>query len=194
MDKFFNDVEEIKEELKELERLNQSLKRSHEKSKTLYHANTFKDLRSTMDADVALTLKKTKLIKFKLEALERSNDANRNLPGCGAGSSSDRTRTNVVNGLKKNLKDYMDSFSELRHQINSEYRETVQRRYFTVTGENPDDETVDLLISTGESENFLRKAIQEQGRGRIEDTINEIKERHSAVKELEKNLKELYKS
>ena len=45
---------------------------------------------------------------------------------------------------------------------------------------------------TGESETFLQKAIQEQGRGRILDTINEIQERHDAVKELEKNLQELH--
>jgi hypothetical protein len=30
----------------------------------------------------------------------------------------------------------------------------VKRRYYTVTGENPDEKTVDNLISTGESERF----------------------------------------
>lgn len=45
---------------------------------------------------------------------------------------------------------------------------------------------------SGESETFLQKAIQEQGRGRILDTINEIQERHDAVKEIEKSLKELH--
>ncbi|KAK7283037.1 hypothetical protein RIF29_12249 [Crotalaria pallida] len=134
LDKFFSDVEAVKEELTELETLRHRLKTSNEHSKTLHAATAVKDLRSRMDADVSLALKKAKVVKLKLEALDQSNAANRSVPGCGPGSSSDRTRVSVVNGLKKKLKEAMESFNELRMQISSEYRETVQGRYFTVTG------------------------------------------------------------
>ncbi|KAK8531869.1 hypothetical protein V6N13_131228 [Hibiscus sabdariffa] len=190
--KFFKDVESINDDLKELEKLNGELSSSHEQSKTLHKAKAVKELGAKMDSDVNMALKKARVIKARLEALDQSNEASRNQPGCGPGSSSDRTRTSVVNGLRKNLKNSMDSFNALRETISSQYRETVQRRYFTVTGENPDDRTLDLLISTGESETFMQKAIEEQGRGRILDTINEIQERHDAVKDMEKNLKELH--
>ncbi|KNA08416.1 hypothetical protein SOVF_162830, partial [Spinacia oleracea] len=162
LDKFFDDVETIKDDLKEIEEQHKKLRAAHEETKTAHTAGSVKELRSRMDRDVGLALKKAKMIKVRLEALDRSNAANRNLPGCGPGSSADRTRTSVVNGLRKKLKEKMDEFQELREKINGEYRETVERRFFTVTGENPDERTVDLLISTGESESFLQKAIQQQ--------------------------------
>ncbi|XP_052176768.1 syntaxin-121-like [Diospyros lotus] len=192
LDKFFEDVEAIKDDLRELETLCANLQSANEQSKTLHNAKAVKNLRSQMDNDVASALKKAKMIKVRLEALDRSNAANRSLPGCGPGSSSDRTRTSVVNGLRKKLQESMNSFNALRQQIAGEYKETVQRRYYTVTGENADESTIDRLISTGESETFLQKAIQEQGRGKVLDTIMEIQERHEGVKEMERNLKELH--
>ena len=77
-------------------------------------------------------------------------------------------------------------FQSLRQKVIGEYWETIERRYFTITGENASEETIEKNISTGESETFLQKAIQEQGRGQIVDTIDEIQERHDASKEIEK--------
>ena len=42
-----------------------------------------------MDVDIAQELNKAKLIKVRLEALDRSNAANRSLPSYGPRSSSD---------------------------------------------------------------------------------------------------------
>ncbi|KAJ9559040.1 hypothetical protein OSB04_013654 [Centaurea solstitialis] len=192
LDGFFRDVEKIKEELKALESLHDQLQTSNETSKTLHSANSIKTLRNKMDNDVASSLKKAKLVKNLLESLDRSNEANRKLPGCGPGTSTDRTRTSVVNGLRKQLQSSMKSFNDLRSKMSAEHRETVQRRYFTVTGENPDEATVDDLISTGQSETFLQKAIREQGRGQVMETVLEIQERHDAVTVIERNLKELH--
>jgi len=61
-----------------------------------------------------------------------------------------------------------------------------------VTGQHADDDTIENIIETGNSETFLQKAIQEQGRGQVLETIKEIQERHDAVKDIEKNLIELH--
>lgn len=192
LDKFFEDVENVKEDMRTVENLLKKLQDANEESKTVHNAKTMKELRARMDMDVEQVLKKVKMIKGKLEALERSNATSRNVPGCGPGSSTDRTRTSVVSGLGKKLKDLMDGFQGFRAKMQAEYKETVERRYFTITGQKADDQTIENLISSGESENFLQKAIQEQGRGQILDTISEIQERHDAVKEIEKNLLELH--
>ncbi|KAF6163273.1 hypothetical protein GIB67_025137 [Kingdonia uniflora] len=191
LDKFFSDVKNVKDDMKFVKNLYRNLKNFNELSKSAQNAKTVKVLRTRMDAEMTQVLKRVKVIKGKLEAFERSNVAHRKLPGCGPGSSADRTRTLVVRALGKKLKDIMNDFQQLRGNMNAEYKETVKRRYFTITGQKANEETIENLISSGESENFLQKAIQEHGRGQILDTISEIQERHDAVKEIEKNLLEL---
>ncbi|KAF8029695.1 hypothetical protein BT93_E2198 [Corymbia citriodora subsp. variegata] len=192
LDMFFEDVERVKADMAQVEKLYKRLQESNEESKTIHDGKMIKQARARMDLDVQQVLKQVKIIKGKLEALERSNVAHRKLPGCGPGTSADRTRTSVVIGLGKKLKDMMDDFQELRAKMNAEYKETVGRRYFTITGQKADEETIDNLISSGESESIVQKAIQEQGRGQILDTLSEIQERRDAIKEIEKNLIELH--
>uniref|UniRef100_A0ACD5XCY4 Uncharacterized protein n=1 Tax=Avena sativa TaxID=4498 RepID=A0ACD5XCY4_AVESA len=192
LDRFFEDVESIKDELRDLERLQRSLHDGNEAGKSLHDASAVRALRSRMDADASGAIKKAKVVKLRLESLDRANAANRSLPGCGPGTSTDRTRTSVVAGLRKKLRDSMESFSSLRERISSEYRDTVARRYFTVTGAQPDEATLDTLAETGEGERFLQRAIAEQqGRGEVLGVVAEIQERHGAVAQLERSLLEL---
>ncbi|KAL5678836.1 hypothetical protein ACJX0J_014967, partial [Zea mays] len=86
---------------------------------------------------------------------------------------------------------YKIKYITLREAIRQEYREVVERRVFTVTGNRPDEETIDDLIETGKSEQIFKDAIQHQGRGQILDTVAEIQERHDAVRDLERKLLEL---
>jgi syntaxin 1B/2/3 len=64
-------------------------------------------------------------------------------------------------------------------------------RYYTVTGEQPNEATLETLVTTGEGEQLLQKAIAEQGRGTVMNMVAEIQERHSTVTDLERSLLEL---
>nr|AFK39662.1 unknown [Lotus japonicus] len=88
----------------------------------------------------------------------------------------------------------MMEFQGLRQRVMSEYRETVGRRYFTVTGENPDEEVIEKIISNGDEGGFmfLGKAVEEHGRGKVLETVAEIQDRHEGAKEVEKSLLELH--
>ncbi|KAI5340507.1 PREDICTED: syntaxin-121 [Prunus dulcis] len=192
LDGFFKEIENVKHDMGAVVQLYKRLQEANEESKLIHDAKSMKELSARMDSDVEQVLKLVKIIKGKLETLELSNADQRKLPSCGAGSSSDRTRTSVLSGLAKKFKDMMDDFQGLRTKMGSEYKETVQRRYFTITGEKANEEMIENLISSGASETLLQKAIEEQGRGQVLDTVQEIQERHDAVKEMEKSLIELH--
>ncbi|KAA8524593.1 hypothetical protein F0562_011016 [Nyssa sinensis] len=98
----------------------------------------------------------------------------------------------MTNALTKKFRDLMTEFQTLRQRIQDEYREVVERRVITVTGTRPDEETIDHLIETGNSEQIFQNAIQGMGRGQVLNTLEEIQERHDAVKEIEKKLLDLH--
>ncbi|RRT64368.1 hypothetical protein BHM03_00055848 [Ensete ventricosum] len=78
----------------------------------------------------------------------------------------------------------------LRETIHQEYREVVERRIFTVTGNRADEELhcfhwLLLFDVSNSMNNFLHCLLQ------VMDTLAEIQERHNTVKDLEKKLLEL---
>lgn len=52
LDKFSDDVENVKEDMRGVEKLHKSLQDANEESKTVHNAKTMKNLRSRMDSDV----------------------------------------------------------------------------------------------------------------------------------------------
>ncbi|KAH6798941.1 syntaxin of plants 131 [Perilla frutescens var. frutescens] len=191
LEDFFKQVQEIEKQYEKLNALLRKLQDAHEESKAVTKAAAMKAIKKRMEKDVDEVGKIARSIKSKIEELDKENLANRQKPGCGKGSGVDRSRTATTVALKKKFKDKMSEFQTLRENIHQEYREVVERRVFTVTGTRADEETIDQLIETGDSEQIFQNAIREQGRGQIMDTLAEIQERHDAVRDLEKKLLDL---
>eukprot|EP01018_Ginkgo_biloba_P009709 Gb_34888 [translate_table: standard] len=189
---FFKHVKDIEKLMEKLSKQLQKLQEAHEESKSVTKASAMKAIKQRMEKDVDEVGKVARNIKQKLESLDADNVANRKKPGCEKDTSVDRSRMAMTATLKKKLKERMSDFQTLRQMIQDEYREVVERRVFTVTGTKADEETIERLIETGDSEQIFQKAIQEQGRGQIMDTLAEIQERHDAVKDIEKKLLELH--
>ncbi|CAA0841454.1 Putative syntaxin-131 [Striga hermonthica] len=191
LETFFNQVQVIEKQYEKLNAHLRKLQNSHEESKAITKAAAMKEIKRKMEKDVDEVGIIARSIKAKIEELDRQNLESRKKAGCGQGSGIDRSRTATTVALKKKFKDRMSEFQTLREDIHQEYREVVERRVFTVTGTRVDEETIDKLIETGDSEQIFRKAIQEQGRGQVLDTLAEIQERHDAVRDLEKKLLDL---
>ncbi|EFJ50200.1 Qa-SNARE, Sso1/Syntaxin1-type [Volvox carteri f. nagariensis] len=214
MQEFFKRIEQIKLDLAAIKDLQKEVLSMHERGKTIVKSkemqkhpqdnllgypvlkqqmfSTFPRLDFSLQDKINEVNKLAHAAKAKIEALDKENEAAKKRKGQGQGTASERTRTTITAGLKKKLKDHMQEFSDLRSRIQSEYREIVERRVYTVTGQHVDEEEIDRMIENGDSENIFQKAILEQGRGRVLDTLAEIQERHRAVKVLEQSLLELH--
>ncbi|KAG2717069.1 hypothetical protein I3843_03G156700 [Carya illinoinensis] len=189
---FNKKVEEAEKQVQKVSILLKQLKDANEESKSVTKASTMKAIKKRMEKDIDEVGKIARSVKGKLEAISKENIANRQKPGCEKGTAVDRARMNMTNSLMKKFKDLMTEFQTLRQRIQDEYREVVERRVVTVTGTRPDDETIDHLIETGNSEKIFQEAIHEMGRGQVVNTVEEIQERHDAVKEIEKKLLDLH--
>ncbi|KAH0434763.1 hypothetical protein IEQ34_026758 [Dendrobium chrysotoxum] len=217
MEEFFKQVKQVEElmiklsnNLKKLQEANEEIKAVTKATtmkgnihKTLHLCNFFHvstkckfelppAFKKKMDRDMDEVGIIARAIKMKLEEIDLDNLENRKNPGCGKGTAVDRSRTATTVSLKKKLRDKVNDFQNLRQSIQEEYREIVQRRFFTVTGTTPTEEMIDELIENGDSERIFKKAIQDIGRGQVIDTLEEIQERHDAVKEIEQKLLELH--
>lgn len=160
---FLEEAEKVKSEMNFIREILDRLQEANEESKILHKPEALKSLRNRINGDILAVLKKARVIKSQLEEMDRSNALNRRLSGCKQGTPVDRTRSAVTNGLRKKLKELMMDFQGLRQKMMNEYKETVGRRYFTVTGENPDEEIIEKIISSGNGhggEEFLSRAVQ----------------------------------
>ncbi|XP_062113682.1 syntaxin-related protein KNOLLE [Humulus lupulus] len=189
---FLQEAEKVKQEMTALREILEQLHQANEESKSLHKSEALKTLRERINSDIVAVLKKARAIRSKLEDMDRANAANKRLSGQREGTPIYRTRIAVTSGLRKKLKELMMDFQGLRQRMMSEYKETVGRRYFTVTGETPGDDVIEKIISDGGDQQFLERAIQEHGRGKVLETVVEIQDRHESAKEIEKSLLELH--
>ncbi|WJX73867.1 hypothetical protein P8452_57598 [Trifolium repens] len=192
METFNKQIQDADKQIEKLSTLLQKLKEANEESKAVTKASAMKAIKKRMEKDIDEVGKIAHGVKAKIEAINRDNLNNRQKPGCEKGTGIDRARMNMTNALTKKFRDLMTEFQTLRQRIQDEYREVVERRVITVTGTRPDDQTIDHLIETGNSEQIFQKAILESGRGQVVSTVEEIQERHDAVKEIEKKLLDLH--
>ncbi|KAK2638111.1 hypothetical protein Ddye_025906 [Dipteronia dyeriana] len=190
---FLEEAENVKKEMGEIRDILGRLQEANEQSKSLHRQESLKALRNAINKDIVTVLKRAKTIRTQLEDMDHANAANKRLSGYKEGTSIYRTRIAVTNGLRKKLKELMMEFQGLRQKMMTEYKETIGRRYFTVTGEYPNEDVIEKIISDGNGgEEFLTRAIQEHGRGKVLETVVEIQDRHDTAKEIEKSLLELH--
>ncbi|CAM0876083.1 unnamed protein product [Alopecurus aequalis] len=190
---FFQEAEVVKEEMAAIRDALARLHAANEEGKSLHQPDALRAMRGRVNADIVAVLRRAREIRVRIEAMDRANAAQRRVSaGCSEGTPLDRTRTSVTAGLRKKLKDLMLDFQALRQRVMAEYKDTVERRYYTLTGEVPEDEVIDRIISEGRGEEIMGAAVAEHGKGAVLAALNEIQDRHDAAREVERSLLELH--
>lgn len=178
---FFHQVQFIKTDMQEITDLLLDLQTLNEETKSTYSAKILRGLRDRMDSDMVAVLRKTKIVKASLDALDESNVANRR--AYAEGSAVDRTRVSTANGLRVKLREIMNGFQALREKIMADYKDGLRRRYYNTTGEYPSEEVIEEMVSgKGKIQVF-----EEKGEKNLEN-----RERHEAVMDIWRSLNNLH--
>ncbi|KAJ4714355.1 putative Syntaxin [Melia azedarach] len=184
LSQFFQEVSAIKDEMEGIAHLLFDLQNLNEGTKSTHSAKVLRGLRDRMESDTVTVLRKTKIVKARLESLDKSNISNRRLSQAfKEGSSVDRTRISVTNGLRVKLRDLMNNFQILREKILSDYKEDLKRRYYNATGEQPTEEAIEKVILGGGKVETLE--------GKTEMDLRS-KEKHEAVMDIQRSLTKLH--
>lgn len=145
---FFQEVDAIKAEIKEITNLLFDLEHLNEEAMCTHSTQILCRLRDRMESDMVTVLGKDKIVKERLEELDQSNVLNCKVSeACKEGGSIDRTRMLVTNGLRVKLRDMVNDFQSLRDKILLDHKDDLKRSCNTETGEAQSQEVIGKMIS-----------------------------------------------
>nr|CAB3458145.1 unnamed protein product [Digitaria exilis] len=104
LEDFFQEVKEIEMLLDKMSNIVHKLQEANEESKSVTKASAMKAIKGRMEKDIDEVGKIARNVK---------NLDNRKKPGCGKGTSVDRSRMSMTIALKKKLKERMNDFQIL---------------------------------------------------------------------------------
>ncbi|KAH6773744.1 hypothetical protein C2S52_003352 [Perilla frutescens var. hirtella] len=183
---FSVEVENVKEDLMNLEKLYGRVQDSNEDIKNAEDAKTMREVRSRLNGDLDHLFKVAKQINKKFDALIRANAAQRK------GSSDDDHRASMISDLVDALQYMMRRFQTLRTQMEADHRQQIEAKFYAITREKATAESIDNLIASEATGSPLHHAIQELGRDPVAEAVAEIQERRDAMREVRRNLMALH--
>lgn len=126
LEMFSTEVDIVKEDLLNLEKLYTRLQEANEEMKIALNAATVRELRARIIMDLDHVFKVAKQINKKYDGLVRANAAQRKVAGSGPGSSDDQFRASLISQLVESLQSLMRRFQSLRTQMETEYRQLIE--------------------------------------------------------------------
>ncbi|KAJ3669332.1 hypothetical protein LUZ60_011282 [Juncus effusus] len=178
--KFFTEAEAANHEMLSIQALLAQITTENESRKTEHRREVLRSLSKRINGEMAEAVRKARVVRGRLEAMDRKVDR------------KDGNRVGVVRGLSLKLREVMGQFQGLRGRMVEEDREAVRRCYYTITGENPSEEVIEGILSSGVhvQELLVKKAVSEGDQG-VANLVQEMEDRQESAREVEKSLLEL---
>lgn len=125
LEMFSVEIDNVKEDLVNLEKLYCSLQESNEDIKNAEDSTTMREIRIRLNTDLDDLFKLAKQVNKKYEGLVRANAAQR-------GSVDDDVRATMIAELVENLQNIMRRFQALRTQVESDHRQIIEARFGSI--------------------------------------------------------------
>ena len=192
MELFLNDATLVKGLLSDIRKQLINLHQLHERGKSALKSSEMTEIKNEMNNASDTAKRLARAAKMRVQNMDEDLKRLLREKKISVDGSEKQTRETVSNALKTKLKEQMAEFQVLREKLRTEHKEVIERRFFALTGEQIEEEKLDSMIENGADEQMFKQAILDQGRGLILDTVEEIQERHKAVRELERKLLDLH--
>lgn len=163
-----------------------------EEGKAMVNAKQIRSNREAMTAKVQEIQTSVLKVKNQIQGLDRANEEWLQIPGNEVGNASERMRSNITSGLRKQLQETVLQFNAMREKIHDYHKETVKQRVYTVTGEHVNDDQAETILTGGNPDDIFKAAMQNMDRQKAQLVLDEINQKNADMKGLEQSLLELH--
>jgi syntaxin 1A len=184
MDDFFQEVEEIRENIDKIQANVEEVKRKH--SAILSAPQTDEKMKQDLDDMMADVKKTANKVRAKLKVIEQTIEADENV---NKASADLRIRKTQHSTLSRKFVEVMTEYNRTQTDYRERCKNRIQRQ-LEITGRTTTNEELEDMLEQGNSAVFTQGIIMDTAQAK--QTLADIEARHADIIKLETSIKELH--
>ncbi|KAL1920562.1 uncharacterized protein VTP21DRAFT_939 [Calcarisporiella thermophila] len=185
MQAFFNEVEDIKIAIKEINEDISRVDELHSVSLDTVDPKQGEWVRQQLDALLAQIKRKNAKLKEKIKSMEIENAKMKD-------SGDLQIRKTQHANLKKKFMETIRRFQDIEHTHQGRYRMRIERQIRIVKPEATEEEVEAIMDSDQAEQIFSQSVLQSNRSGQVRAVLSEVQNRHDDIKKIEKTILELH--
>ncbi|KAK9867048.1 hypothetical protein WJX84_004429 [Apatococcus fuscideae] len=194
MDSFFEEVSQIKAMLEDLKSRQHKIEAERDRCRTACHMSDVAASREVIQDGIEKATLECKKVKNRLHQIEDVNaEIVESIKGTDLEDSAKvKMRFTLTVGLNEKFMRQMSAWQAIRVAWQEEDRDDTRRQLQVVTGQEFDDEEVDELLFSGQSDQIYAKAVEGGLRGQsVKEMLGQIEQRNDQMRKLEASMLDL---